>query len=223
MDKIRPWGQLDWFFERFSEKKWYGIYCLATEERCVAAPAKLFTNLGGLPYSLITVVDPLGPLASEENPKLKDNLGRFESLCGAPVETETLGLTEPAADYLSYICDLIERRNLESVILDISCFPKRVFFSFVKELYRNTEIRDLVCVYTKPESYCESEPLASDFGGWEPIAGFSGNNIGSEQGPTNKIPFVLSIGHQEFGLNNYVGGEEANKFSFHAVLPHILS
>jgi hypothetical protein len=47
------------------------------------------------------------------------------------------------------------------VILDISSFPKRFFFAFVKRLLGNSNIRTLVATYSLPVAYHE-ETLAED-------------------------------------------------------------
>ena len=50
-----------------------------------------------------------------------------------------------------------------SVVLDITSFPKRFFFSILRRLANSPNVRNLLVTYTSPASYApEDEPLYED-------------------------------------------------------------
>ena len=88
----------------------------------------------------------------------------------------------------------------EHVILDITCFPKRFFFPFLRELSKAPKIKSLIVTYGKPESYT-LHPLASNHMEWDALPGFRGT-VDNE-----KIIFIGN-GFHALGLSDYLEGHD---------------
>ena len=96
------------------------------------------------------------------------------------------------------------------VILDISCFPKRFFFPFVKRLVSRNQIRNLLVTYTIPGSYFDGT-LAEDH---RPLANLP--LFGSDEYPEPRAEVaIISIGFVPLGITELVDPERQDvEFKF---------
>lgn len=82
----------------------------------------------------------------------------------------------------------------EDIVLDISCFPKRFFFPFVRRALASPA-KNIVVTYTSPESYYQG-PLAEDHEPLSPLPLF-----GQRTFPDKKVEVaIIAVGFQPLGL-----------------------
>jgi hypothetical protein len=89
------------------------------------------------------------------------------------------------------------------IIVDISCFPKRFFFPFLKRILAVQSIRNLVVTYTVPAEYYQGT-LAEDHRSLAPLPLF-----GIEEFPEPKPQVaIISIGFVPLGISELVNPDQ---------------
>ncbi|WP_139329165.1 hypothetical protein [Roseovarius nanhaiticus] len=106
---------------------------------------------------LVRIDDPnIGP-EQEYNERvqvLSDNLKYFQENCECGYEVRS-GDLKASIDLIRKICDEAIDKS-DSIILDITSFPKRWFFPMVRHLVSNGRVKNLQVVYTKGNGHAES-------------------------------------------------------------------
>lgn len=198
--KLRPWGLLSWVIERISKRNWSMLGCLATEERCI--PALNEMNKRGLLNSVkfFEVVDPPSGHSIKSEQRRDDRRSEFIAIRSNESEIEEHELLESAHDIVTSVKDFCENAT-ESVILDISSFPKRFFFPIVRQLLQSSSINNLIVTYTVPEQYHTGD-LAENPGDWHHLPLFM-----PEVHPDPSVDLaIVGIGFLPFGLPELLKG-----------------
>jgi hypothetical protein len=156
---------MSWVLDRLSVKKWSLLGCLATEERCLGTWEILRGRAADRSSWFIEIDDPESRFT--EQSRIAKNAREIDiASIGMPSEgIEHVALLARDSEIVSLIQHFIDIGS-PSIILDMSCFPKRFFFPFVKRLLASTTVSDLLVAYTVPLEYHPGN-LAEDH---EPLA-----------------------------------------------------
>lgn len=192
----RPWGNLDWLLGKIPARKWDYLGCLSTEIRCLTTVSFLNDNklLGNA--TLFEIIDPTD--TSTHKSLRNDNRVIIEKL-GAKIAIENHLLLEPLNLIVESLREFLKNSN-GSVILDISCFPKRFFFPIVKFIIRDYELNDLIITYTSPNSY-SSDNLSDNPQPWITLPAFKSDD---EDGTEIAI---VGVGFMPLGLPDVLGSD----------------
>lgn len=168
---FRPWGDINWALSLSTKKNWHFIGVLGTEERSLCSWIYL-KALGLLnSQSIIQIND----VDSEKyrhltNEAIKNRRSAFEANGGNintiyeyPLMTELFNIKNIAT----------MPDSVDSIILDITSFPKRFFFLILKTILQNKNIKNVLLTYTSPESYVD-DSLYEDIESWKNLPGFGG-------------------------------------------------
>lgn len=101
----------------------------------------------------------------------------------------------------------------ESVVLDISCLPKRFFFLLTKLLLANPLNRNLLVTYTVPQSYDQTMPLAEDPEPWTCLPGFL------PQDDATPTTLIVGIGYEPLGLPQILESSEFRQDELRILFP----
>lgn len=211
LNNYRPWGQVDWLLEHSHIESFSFIGCLATEPRCVEAVSILEKKFGNsADYHFAIINDPIHQNQELTAKKISLSRNAIEDDLSVNVKYEEFELLGPPLDVSDYIEEIAE--NAESIVLDISCMPKRFFFTAVKSILESN-VKNFLVVYTKPSQYCTSGVLSGDPETLEALPFFNGS-----QSTDEVTDLLLGIGHSELGL---VGALErrAPKLNLHVLFP----
>ncbi|MBD3349898.1 MAG: hypothetical protein GF364_00250 [Candidatus Lokiarchaeota archaeon] len=145
--------------------------CLSFEERCVKLPRLISENFDGdIIWSLFFLIDNLSSQKEEcRNIQYKIGSNLLEEL-NIQLNIPEYDLHNPSV--INYLVDtfsevLKKESEIDSIIVDISTTPKKIFIPFIKWLLDEElnllQNKNLFITYTKPEQYgrseMESEPL----------------------------------------------------------------
>jgi hypothetical protein len=190
----RPWGLMSWINDRLPGISWDFLGCLGTEERSLACYIQMH-GLDKVKTSLMVIVnDPpsdytklINNLLFYQKRQLIDKTAIIEN------DIKVLALFATTDEILK-LTDSFITRSKGSVLLDISSFPKRIFFPLVKFLVRSDVISNLLVTYTVPATYSK-EALAESPDTWSAIPAFGPVSSGK------KVEIVLvGVGFIPFGL-----------------------
>lgn len=190
----RPWGLLSWVNDKLPGIKWDFLGCLGTEERSLECYIQLH-GFGQIRASLMTIVnDPPSDYTKITNDLLfyqKRKLIDLTSIAATDIQELDLFAT---TDEIYQLANAIIARSEGNVLLDISSFPKRIFFPLVKFLVRSDVISNLLVTYTVPASYCKGA-LAESPDTWAAMPAFGPASL------DKKVEIVLlGVGFIPFGL-----------------------
>lgn len=191
---IAPWGTHAWLLPKIGPRAWGTIACASFEDRCIGSAEIAVNNNARNNFHLIRIDDPPSRF-SEELRKLVDaNSASITLTLGSAPMLHSSGLmaTSPEVD------DIVKSIRAESVLLDITCLPKRYFLFIVKRLLVRPDLRDLVVLYTRPKKYREG-PLSENANPLAPLPGFS-RTILLPASPT----VVIGVGYVSFDINDLV-------------------
>lgn len=200
--KFRPWGAVDWTLSLSSQKNWHFVGVLGTEERSLGC-WKLLKQRGVIASEVLAeVIDVYSEKYSNRiQGMLQERRIEFSQFGGNFSSLHSLDLMSE----LFQINNLVRTESLsDSIVLDITSFPKRFFFPILRSLVKNPGVRNLLLTYTSPNSYAEDAPLYEDIETWKAIPGFGG---GAE---TTKF-WVVSVGFLVESLRRYVGDNPQEK------------
>ncbi|MDT8446982.1 MAG: hypothetical protein RRB13_08860 [bacterium] len=142
----------------------------------------------------------------EEKAEVKRNGLRSEMINSYDVASSSFSsmqLFESPQKLTLWFKDFIRKTN-GSVLIDISCFPKRYFFPLVKWLVENDAVENLIVSYTIPKDYPEPS-LAFDSGSKHFLPAFQ--NVDH---PVLEEVGILSVGFLSFDLANLLKGSFPN-------------
>lgn len=211
---FRPWGLIDWAINLSSTKTWYVLGALGTEERSLTT-WKYVKELGLVgEYQLIEVQDVDHPKYKEETTRaLEHRRSEFVSNGGDERFITEAGLLLE----LFAVNQLVDRACCqESVILDVSSFPKRFFFPMLKRLVESPVVKNLLITYTSPSDYIVSEPLYEDIGEWRVLPGFGGSSANDEL-------WIVSVGFLVESVATYMDEHPPDRMKLLIPFPSHLS
>jgi hypothetical protein len=191
---VRPWGSIEWVIEKLPKRTWSLLGCISPEERSLGLWEYLRSSAKQDKSLLIKIKPSSARYALEFADRLQLRLDKLRQI-GQPSEGITeLELFATDAEIVQ-IVDQFASACGPHVILDLSCFPKRFFFPFVKRLLAKARIETLVGTYTIPEQYFAGV-LAEDHLGFAHLPLF-----GPSQFPGSKVEMVIvTAGFMKLGL-----------------------
>lgn len=189
MISYRPWGNLRWLMPKLAYvSEWTFCGCISPEERSLGAFIELRNGKIPLTCFFTIVRDPESILSPEINSRI-DELKLSAKHYDNSIEFEEFDLLyQDHSLVYNYISNIIDRSN-KNIILDISCFPKRFFFPFIKLLMSSKEIENLIITSTIPEKYKRGR-LAEDYSQWDTLPFFGDLNENKK-----KDIVLFGVGH----------------------------
>ncbi|MGS1120475.1 hypothetical protein [Rhodanobacter sp. UC4436_H3] len=205
---MRPWGTIDWLFPKLSVRAWELFFCASFEERS-SALAEWCAMRGVVPKSahFLRINDPVNRFTDEVE-RLTDTQERRlrEFFPKSTFYREDL-LAQPAV-WNSILSQALP--DAESVILDISTLPKRVFLFIVKRLLAKDSLKNLIVCYTRAGSYPEGV-LTQDSNPIEALPGFARVSEGTG------ASLVVGVGYVAFDINQLI--EQVQAVNLHFMFP----
>ncbi len=127
--RYRPWGPLDWVLSLSTSKNWYFVGTIGTEERSLTSWFEM-RRLGLLSGELITQIQ------DEDSEKYRERTA--EAIRSRRVEFHRNGGNLEKVEIIEIMAELFRISALarraaaggQSVVLDITSFPKRFFSPF---------------------------------------------------------------------------------------------
>lgn len=208
MARIRPWGVIGWLFPKLGKKKWDFISCASFEERSTATAEWItFNNVALRRTLLFRIDDPPNRFTSEIEILTDLRQARFgEILPDATICREDLLAQTSSWD--SFLRQVLP--DTESVLLDISSLPKRVFLFVIKRLLARPGLKDLVVCYSRPLAYPEG-PLTQDSNPVEALPGYARVQGGAA------TSLVVGVGYVAFDINQLI--EQVQAVNLHFLFP----
>jgi len=160
-----PWGVADEVAALFLTGLDYSmIGCLSFEERCLAIP-RAFSPRGGMTRTATLLEMEGDPDAfpnrlPEAARRIDDNRRALEN-CGARFNVTRRPLLAREDDLIRMYEDLSDELG-DTVVLDITCLPKRYFCFMLKKLLIDGRRRNVVVTYAHAGSGYASGRLAED-------------------------------------------------------------
>ncbi|GGC76711.1 hypothetical protein [Vreelandella lutescens] len=197
MPMIHPWGKFDWMFDKLDKRNWLVISSNSFEERCLALPLKLKERKLVDKVLCIDLTSPNAKFKDEISDAKSKNKNIYQHNFKGKIDffEEDL-LVSPS--YWNDFSNEIINSNCDSIVIDITALPKRVFFFLIKKMVREKAIKNLVACYTRAGSYKEGK-LTEDA---EPPAALPGFAKTSTDYKESLV--VVSVGYMSFNLNDYL-------------------
>jgi hypothetical protein len=147
-----PWGSLDWLVKKLSVTNWSYLGCIAPESRSLCAIAAVSGRIKQAKFARI--FDSIAPHESLEKRILDQRT----------LEANKLGVgSDQISDYsllddLDTIADLFDTalNSTDSIVIDITSFPKRWFFPIVRFAMSSTSAKNVVVCYTAGHTYAST-------------------------------------------------------------------
>ncbi len=171
--KYRPWGPVDWALSLSSQKQWYFVGTIGTEDRSLCSWAHM-QHQGLVAGELMVKMQDVDSEKYRDRSRIAldarhdefiKNGGGLANIRNIELMAESFLITALARE--------AEAAGL-SVVLDITSFPKRFFFQILRALVKSTTVRNLLLTYTAPSSYADDAPLYEDIDEWKTLPGFGG-------------------------------------------------
>ena len=194
--KYRPWGPLEWVLSLSSPKKWYFFGAIGTEERSICSWSEMYRLDAVIDGKFAEIID-VDSIKYRTLTKaaLQQRRSDFLQNGGKSKMIQSFDLMTEMYRIINFSRSI---KHYQSVVLDISSFPKRFFFLILKDLLYNSKIKNLIITYTYPESYVEDEPLYENIESWKTLPGFGGSDI-------NPAIWIVSVGFLVESLRRYIG------------------
>jgi hypothetical protein len=153
----RPWGHFD-RWAKFIDESRCSLLCSASfEDRCSAA---LHLTSKPANSSILRITPPERSRFREELIKSIDT--NFSALNSTLQSTNVFNgeLLDPPAEFSRFL-ESISTNWSESLMIDMSCIPKRYLCLIIAEAVRNIDVKNIYVGYSIPKEYT-SEPLSED-------------------------------------------------------------
>ena len=151
---FRPWGLLHWVLSKLAAPDWSLLACLGPEERCLAV-WRVLERRGQIGMgSFIEVRDPPSRFSVKLAEALKTRRRELYSITTPSQGVAELDLFAKDSDIVK-AADTFVLKAGENVALDITCFPKRLFFPLIRRLLRSKTIKNLILTYSIAASYAD--------------------------------------------------------------------
>jgi hypothetical protein len=148
----RPWGNIDWIFDRLQNKEWAFLGCLSGEDRCLTAFKQLKTKLISANFVKIFDEDPI----SADDEKLVLNKRAKEAIdLGAALSCVTDAELLASADKIERWFDNAASQT-DSIVIDITSLPKRWFFLMLRLALTEGSLKNVVVTYSLGEEYAST-------------------------------------------------------------------
>lgn len=193
---IHPWGKVDWLFGKVPSAKWLVVASNSFEERCTALPLMLEEKSI---VNEVVCIDVTSPNRKFDN-SLK-NLKNKNKCIFNTVFANRVSYVEHALNVQPGVWNDLAKditSATDSVVLDITALPKRVFFFLLKKLIVDSRIKNIIACYTRAKSYKEGK-LTEDA---EPPSALPG--FGRITADDNGSLVIVSVGYMSFNLNDYL-------------------
>jgi hypothetical protein len=197
--KFRPWGAVDWVLSLGVAQRWRFIGALGTEERSLCGWSYLRTN--GLTASELFLE--VGDVESVKYAQRTRN-----ALAARKSELVAHGGSLTAVRALPLMSELFRIQRFakeaddgsDSVVLDITSFPKKFFFTILRQLVFSSSVKNLVLTYTSPAAYADDAPLYENIETWQTLPGFASPSSDPEMWIVS-IGFLVESLRYHFGSN----------------------
>ena len=208
---MKPWGPLDWLLGKLYVSNFVVVGCLAAEERSVTVPIALHEK-GARRTSLLNIDDGEPVYAKEIAAKIGANRKELSEIAVAWEEDiHLLARDEDIATAFELLVG--DGEGGLSLILDISCIPKRFFFLMVKLAMMETRIDNVIVTYTQAgSSGYTAGHLADNPDDVRPIPGYA---------PGRGAPstLIVGVGFESLGLPELVEEYRHNKRHVEVLVP----
>jgi len=195
---MRPWGPLAWLLERLPiVRSGFGLLgSVAAEERClgvVIGHAALLQRA-----TLLRIEDPPSHFSDRQKEKTDVHEQKAREVLGQRVVVPPRHLLAKDDDIASGLEEALSG-GVQSLVLDITCLPKRYSFLLVKLALQHPGLRTVVVIYSQPApgSYTD-EHLAEDPQAVAALPGFS-PAFGEQD------TLVVAVGFEALGLPQLLG------------------
>lgn len=196
--RYRPWGPLEWVLSLSQKQEWCFAGTLGTEERSLSA--WLYAKgLGVLNNEIFSEIHDADSIKYRERIQaaLQTRHTDFVANGGDLNEVRHFQLMIELFQLQTFVTEIEGLGN--SVILDITSYPKRFFFVILRDLVLSNEVRNLVITYTSPGTHpANSEPLYENHESWKELPGFGATT-------NEKRQWIVSVGFLAESLNRYLG------------------
>ncbi len=194
----RPWGLLEWLLDKISIERWCLLGSLSTEERSLAVIGQLHLRNRLDQAVLMRIIDPPSYFDDITEARLEERFMEMNSLGidSSYLKIPEYGLFERTDTFVQGVLNFAKISS-GNVIVDISTFPKRIFFPVVRMLLENKSIVNLIATYTVARSY--SLVLAEDPEPWNHLPLFAPIKYPE---PEVKV-LLIGIGFQPLGLPDF--------------------
>jgi hypothetical protein len=201
--RIRPWGPVDWALSLGPAQQWHVVGTLGTEQRSLCVWQHLHTSGRLASAQILEVEDPPSSRFSEATAVAIGE--RWQEFLAA-------GGKSASVSKLHLMAELFRVREIartaaaaESVVLDITSLPKRVFFVLLSELVATDTVKNLIVTYTAPDRYSDG-PLYEDVESWRVLPGFGA-------GDPNPTTWIVSVGFLVETLRQHMDLQPEKKVS----------
>lgn len=205
MAEIRPWGPAGWLFPKIGARSWDTIGCASFEERCVALPEWLSAKKMKLNRATIfRIADPASRFTDEVE-RLTDKREKIIRQALPKAQVIRAGLLAEISTWNDAInCAMPDS---QSVILDVTALPKRIFLFLLARLLARDTLKDLIVCYTRAGTYPEG-PLCQDFNPIEAIPAYS--RISSKKAEA----LVVGVGYVGFDIDELIKQVQPPRLNF---------
>jgi hypothetical protein len=150
------WGDSSYIFDQVPDREWYVITANSFEDRCLALPKILeMQKLKIKGWNIFKITNPDSEEWRKSQAKLEKNAFYFKGL-KAGTKSDFTEIELDSIFPWGKISDNLRSKRAKSIILDISCLPKRHFLFCLRRLVESVEVEDLIVTYAIPESYPEN-------------------------------------------------------------------
>jgi hypothetical protein len=144
-----PWGDFDWILGRLRNENWRLVGCIAHEERSMSILRRAPWLASGARFVRIFDEDPEDSRAEEASLDLRaDDAIGLEVPSARIVDADLLATIDEIGNLVS-----TSSNETDSIILDLSCFPKRWFFALIRFLFYEPRFRNIIATYSIGQSY----------------------------------------------------------------------
>lgn len=212
--EFRPWGRFDQLLNTQQGSKWSLIACCSHEYRCRA----VFECINELdifgPQLVFEIKDPLSVSTDEIERKTAENRAYVTSLGFEDQSISAHGLIDPFSGYERALREFLTKIGDQSLIIDITSLPKKIYFFLTKLLFGEfNQPRNVVFTYAEPNVYSD-KPLAENPDPWEALPGF---RISPRDEGNRKV--VVGIGYEPLGLPDLVDSGRFDETQMNFLFP----
>lgn len=213
--KYRPWGSIEWALSLSSPKQWHFVGSIGTEERSLCSWTEMH-RLGAVAGDQFAEIHDIDSEKYRDRTQvaLQERRAEFTQGGGNLAMIHSFDLMVE----LFRIVAFAQQAEMagQSLVLDISSFPKRFFFPILKVLVNSARVKNLLITYTYPSSYADDAPLYENIEFWKALPGFGG-------GSSKPDLWIVSVGFLVESLRHYVGDNPHEKMKILIPFPSSLA
>ena len=191
MSVFRPWGHIDWLLGRLNNRPWSLLACCGSEVRSIAL-ARYFGRDRLRDVEIVAIRDPQPLNAALLNDRLRSHRSSLEECGYRSDEIRDVDLLAGLEITLDPVHQLIAKGS-ESIIIDITSFPKLWFFPIIKAILEDLQFMDVMVTYTSAVGY--SNELSENLGPLRVLPGFF-----ADDGRSSHDSVIVGIGFDPMGL-----------------------